>query len=267
MSHTLTAFTTIALYLFSGVLISVRLFGDHAKNRIPRLAGISIGLAGVVLHGIHLYQGILTEGGVNLSFFGASSLIAWTILLLMMISALTKPVENLAITIMPIAALAIILEMHFPTSTLLSATANLSLKFHVLVSLLAYSVLTMALVQSILAAIQDHYLRNRHPGGFIRALPPLQTMEALLFEMITLGFVLLTIALLSGFIFMDNMLAQHLVHKTLLSITAWLVFGTLLWGRHKFGWRGQKTLIWTLAGFVVLMLAYFGSKFVLEMLV
>jgi ABC-type uncharacterized transport system permease subunit len=131
--------------------------------------------------------------------------------------------------------------------------------------MLAYSLLTLASVQAVLLAIQDHQLRNRHPGGFVRALPPLQTMEVLLFEMIALGFALLTVALISGFIFLENMFSQHLVHKTILSLAAWVVFGTLLWGRFRYGWRGQKALIWTLVGFVVLMLAYFGSKFVLEL--
>jgi len=84
--------------------------------------------------------------------------------------------------------------------------------------------------------------------------------------MIGLGFILLTLALLSGFMFLQDMFAQRLAHKTILSILAWLVFGTLLWGRFRFGWRGQKALIWTLVGFVVLMLAYFGSKFVIEVI-
>ena len=114
--------------------------------------------------------------------------------------------------------------------------------------------------------IQDHHLHQRHPGGFIRALPPLQTMESLLFEMIGAGFVLLTLALVSGFTFLEDMFAQRLAHKTILSITAWIVFGALLWGRLRFGWRGQKALIWTLSGFVVLMLAYFGSKVVIELI-
>ena len=78
--------------------------------------------------------------------------------------------------------------------------------------------------------------------------------------------ILLTAALISGFMFLEDMFAQRLVHKTFLSITAWAVFGILLWGRFKWGWRGQKALIWTLVGFVVLMLAYFGSKFVLELI-
>jgi ABC-type uncharacterized transport system permease subunit len=100
----------------------------------------------------------------------------------------------------------------------------------------------------------------------VRALPPLQTMESLLFEMIAVGFVLLSLALLSGFSFLEDMFAQRQVHKTVLSIIAWFVFGTLLWGRYRFGWRGQKALIWTLSGFVVLMLAYFGSKVVIELI-
>jgi len=139
------------------------------------------------------------------------------------------------------------------------------LKLHVLLSMLAYSLLTLASVQALLLAVQDHYLRKRRPGGFIRALPPLMTMEALLFEMIGIGFVLLTLALLSGFAFLENMFAQHLVHKTVLSVVAWMVFGGLLLGRRVWGWRGRKAIVWTLSGFAILILAYFGSKLVLEL--
>ncbi len=266
MNHTIVAFLAIICYLASGIIIALRLFSDRTGKSLPRFIGITAGLAGVVLHGILLYQSINSEGGVNLSFFGASSLIAWTIMLLLMLSALTKPVENLGITLLPLAALTIALDMHFPANHILAADSPWALRIHVLISLLAYSMLAMASVQAVLLAIQDYQLRHRHPGGFIRALPPLQTMEALLFEMIGLGFVLLSVALLSGFVFLDNLFTQHLVHKTILSIVAWLVFGTLLWGRHRFGWRGQKALTWTLSGFVVLMLAYFGSKFVLELI-
>jgi ABC-type uncharacterized transport system permease subunit len=114
-------------------------------------------------------------------------------------------------------------------------------------------------------AVQDNHLRQRQPGGFVRGLPPLQTMESLLFEMIAAGFVLLTFALLSGFAFLQNMFAQHLVHKTVLSTIAWLVFGGLLLGRYRYGWRGRTAITWTLSGFVLLILAYFGSKAVLQL--
>ena len=191
---------------------------------------------------------------------------SWTIVLLLLLSSLTKPVENLGILLLPLAAVTLYLESQYPSTGFLRQQAGWSLKIHVLVSMLAYSLLTLASVQAVLVAIQDHHLRHRHPGGFIRTLPPLQTMESLLFEMIGVGFALLTLALISGFLFLEDMFAQHLVHKTVLSILGWIVFGTLLWGRYRFGWRGRTAIIWTLSGFVILMLAYFGSKAVLELI-
>jgi ABC-type uncharacterized transport system permease subunit len=260
----LTSFT-ITAYLLSGLIFGVRLFSSRSVRLLPRSAGLAIGFAGVVLHALLLWSNLVSGTGVNLGFFNAFSLIAWTITLLLLLSALSKPVENLGIVLLPMAALAILLETRFSSIHLLNEDASLGLTVHVLVSMLAYSLFTLASVQSILLAIQDHQLHHRHPGGFIRALPPLQTMEGLLFEMIGAGFFLLTLALGSGFLFLDDMFAQRLVHKTVLSITAWIVFGMLLWGRYRFGWRGQKALIWTLSGFVVLMLAYFGSKAVIEL--
>jgi len=266
MNTTIIAFIAVALYLSSGVAIAIRLFRNGPRQSPPRALGLGLMFFGISFHAWMLLQSLISEGGINLSFFGASSLIAWTVLVVLFFSSLTKPMENLGIVLLPLAALSIVLQLHFPIMHLLTAESPWELQVHIVISLLAYSLLTMASVQAILLAIQDHHLRHRHPGGFIRALPPLQTMEALLFEMIGLGFILLSLALLSGFIFLEDIFAQHLVHKTLLSIIAWLVFGTLLWGRLRFGWRGQKALTWTLVGFIVLMLAYFGSKFVIELL-
>jgi ABC-type uncharacterized transport system permease subunit len=109
-------------------------------------------------------------------------------------------------------------------------------------------------------------LRHHRPGGLLRALPPLAVMETLLFQTLGLGFALLSLALFSGLIFIQDMFAQHLAHKTVLSIFAWLVFAVLLWGRWRFGWRGRTAIRWTLGGFALLVLAYFGSKFVLELI-
>jgi ABC-type uncharacterized transport system permease subunit len=266
MNSTFIAFLAIACYLGSAIVISIRLFKSNQPDVLPRALGLGLMLVGINLHAGLLFSHLMSDGGIDLSFFGAASLIALTVMVLLLFSSLSKPVENLGIVLLPVSALTIMFQLHFPHSHLLSPDAPWGLQIHVIISLLAYSLLAIASVQSVLLAIQDHHLRHRHPGGFIRALPPLQTMEVLLFEMIALGFVLLTLALLSGFSFLDNMFEQRLAHKTLLSIAAWVVFGTLLWGRYRFGWRGQKALTWTLVGFVVLMLAYFGSKFVVELL-
>ena len=100
----------------------------------------------------------------------------------------------------------------------------------------------------------------------IRSLPPLQIMEKLLFEMIWTGFILLTASLITGMLVFDDLFAQHLVHKTALSIIAWLLYFALLVGRHVMGWRSQKAVRWTVGSFTLLMLAFFGSKFVIELL-
>ena len=100
----------------------------------------------------------------------------------------------------------------------------------------------------------------------MRALPPLDTTEELLFTLLAAGFCLLSLSLMSGFFFLENMFYQHLAHKTVLSCTAWAIFGIVLFGRWKFGWRGKKAVYLTLAGFAMLILAYFGSKLVLEVL-
>ena len=137
---------------------------------------------------------------------------------------------------------------------------------HILIAILAYSLLALAAVQAVLLAIQDYRLRHRQPGGFLRGIPPLTTMESLLFQMIGAGFILLSVTLLSGFFFLEDLFAQHLVHKTALSLIAWCVFAVLLWGRWRFGWRGRTAIRWTLSGFGFLALAFFGSKLVLELI-
>ncbi len=258
--------SAIAAYLGAAACFALKLFRGERINIPLRQVGLLLGFLGILLHGLLLYSNTVSDNGINLGVFNAFSLITWTILLLLLISSLSKPVENLGTVLLPLGALAIVLEHRYASVRLLTDTAPIGLTIHILVSMLAYSLFTLASVQAVLLAIQDHHLHHRHPGGFVRALPPLQTMESLLFEMIGAGFVLLTLALISGFTFLEDMFAQRLAHKTILSITAWFVFGTLLWGRFHFGWRGQKALIWTLSGFVVLMLAYFGSKVVMELI-
>ncbi|MCF6282967.1 MAG: cytochrome c biogenesis protein CcsA [Candidatus Polarisedimenticolaceae bacterium] len=267
MSTTILTLLSVAFYLASCIIIGLRLFGKSAERRPSRTIALALGFAGIFIHATLLYQNIITIGsGLNLGFFNALSLTAGGIIFLLMVSSLSKPVENLGIVLLPLAVIPIILAELYPSSSQLNGTDVLGIKIHILVSMLAYSLFALASVQAILLAIQDHHLRHRHPGGFIRTLPPLQTMESLLFEMIGAGFILLSFALFSGFMYLDNMFAQHLVHKTILSITAWIVFATLLWGRFQRGWRGQTALIWTLSGFVVLMLAYFGSKAAIELI-
>jgi ABC-type uncharacterized transport system permease subunit len=265
MTSTLPALLAIFLYLLASALLLARLMRGGADCGCQPSQIMLIGLTAMLIHGSVLYPAIVTATGLNLGIFYAASLVAMTAALLLLLAAFVEPVENLGIPVFSVAAICIGLAMIFPARHIISSSWQLD--SHILISLLAYSILGLAVLQALLLAIQDSHLRNREPGGFIRALPPLQTMETLLFQMIATGFVLLTLALVTGMLFLEDIFAQHLVHKTTLSIIAWVVFAILLWGRWRYGWRGRIAIRWTIGGFIFLMLAYFGSKFVLELVI
>jgi ABC-type uncharacterized transport system permease subunit len=265
MTTIVTGSIAILLYLLASILLTLRLAHCYSgpgcrRNEILLISGIAI-----VLHAMLVYPSIMTPHGLDLAFFNAISLIFLITAALLMLASLQEPVENLGIPVFPLSALSVGLMLLFPGNHVATERSYWQLDIHILISLLAYSILGLAVLQALLLAIQDRHLHNRQPGGFIRSLPPLQTMEALMFQMVAIGFALLTLALVTGMLFVKNIFAQHLVHKTVLSIIAWVVFATLLWGRWRYGWRSRIAINWTVGGFVFLMLAYFGSKFVLEL--
>ncbi|MFO1351744.1 MAG: cytochrome c biogenesis protein CcsA [Gammaproteobacteria bacterium] len=254
------------LYLLTGGLLGVRLARAGQGHAQGKNALLATGALAALLHAVVLAHTVMLNDGVNLGFFNALSCTAWLIAVLLLAAATFRPVENLGIFLLPFAAAAIVLALIFPSHRIVSDTAQWPLDLHIVASITAYSVLTLAAVQAILLAVRDYRLRHRQPPGLLRGIPPLTTMESLLFQLIGVGFVLLSLALLTGLLFLEDIFAQHLVHKTTLSITAWIVFGILLWGRWRFGWRGRRAIAWTLGGFTALMLAYFGSKLVLELI-
>ena len=208
----------ILCYASAALLIGLRLL--HYPPRFSRLYGSLLGLLGLLAHAGTLYGNMLTLAGINLGFFTAVSLTAWIISALLLLSAINKPVDNLAILIFPFAALGVALAFYYPQEHLLNRQAGWMLIWHVISSMLAYALLTLASTQALLLAIQDNQLHHHRAYGFMQNLPPLQTMETLLFDMIGLGFILLSLSLISGFIFLEDMFAQHVVHKTVLSLCA-----------------------------------------------
>lgn len=261
----ITGLFTGILYLASGAWLASNLFNAKIIQDEPNKSILAIGFLALILHVVILFSNTITPEGLKPSLVNSFSLISWLVVLLYLIAALRKPVETLGILIFPSAAIAIFLQLFWPSDITIS-NRSFELEIHILLSLLSYGLLAIAAGQSILLLIQTHYLKSKHIGRFVRSLPALQSMEILLFQMIKVGFILLTLALLSGFIFLENIFAQHLVHKTVLSIIAWILFAILLWGRWHFGWRGKRAIHFTLGGFIFLMLAYFGSKMVLEII-
>ena len=262
----LTGGLAATLYLLTGSLLGVRLSRAGSEHNWNKTGLLVMGMLAVALHTALLFRYVILPEGMNLGFFNALSFTGWLIAVVLLLAASVKPVENLGIFLLPFSALTVMLALLFPSHRLVADINQWPLEVHIFISILAYSLISIAAVQAVLLAIQQQRLRNRQPGGFMRGMPPLVTMESLLFQMIGAGFVFLSLALLSGLFFLEDIFAQHLVHKTTLSILAWGVFATLLWGRWRFGWRGRTAIRWTLGGFFALMLAYFGSKLVLELI-
>jgi ABC-type uncharacterized transport system permease subunit len=218
-----------------------------------------------ILHALHLYPQTFTSQGLNLTFYNTVSLVLFIISTLVLILSISKKREFIGLFLLPIVVAGIALTILKPEIQVATSSVR-GLQFHIVFSLFAFSVLTISAIQSILLFNQERHLRHAELQGITRALPPLHETEKFLFQTITIGFVLLSIALVTGFIFLENMFQQHIVHKTILSILAWVLFAVLLWGRWQFGWRGQMAVRWTLGGFAFLILAYLGSKFVQEII-
>ncbi len=222
-------------------------------------------LLGLLCH-LPLAVGLFGHGQPVLPGISTSVILISTgVVAMLLLVSLFKPILSAAVGILPLAGLALLLAAWLPSpERVVGLTPGIAL--HALSSLLAFAVLAIAAVQAVLLGLQNRALRQHHIRGLVQALPPLTTMERVLFELIWAGVGLLTLSILSGFLFLDNMFAQHLVHKTILSLAAWVIFSVLLFSHHRLGWRGMRAVRWTLGGCSVLLIAYFGSKFVLEVL-
>lgn len=261
------AVLALALYLLAALGPFSRLLRrGPALLREHRGYALSAAVAALLLHLLALYALIFGAGGLDLGFFNVLALAGLLMALIAFAACLTPAFENLAIVLFPLAGVCILLAEMLPSDVLLVSGGGWPLYTHIVFSLVAYSLLGVAAVQAAVLALQERRLRRGSAAGVLSALPPLQDMERFLFQLIAAGFALLTLALFTGLIFVHNLFEQHLVQKTVLSLLAWLVFAVLLWGRWRFGWRGRTAIRWTVIGFLSLMLAYFGSKLVLELI-
>ena len=235
----------------------------HWRRRAAGFAA-TLGVAALVLHGGALFSATVHDGSLSLGVTEALSVFAWQAALLLWTLSRVQPVQMLGVAIYPVAAVAALTAALWPTPVSAIPLSDWKIQLHVVLSLFSAGFLTLAAAQAVTLALQERLLHDRAPHPLVDALPPLQTMEHLLFLMIGLGFFMLSLSLLSGLLFVDNLMAQHLAHKTVLSVAAWGLFAFLLWGHWRWGWRGRTAIRWTLVGYGVLILAYFGSKLVLE---
>ncbi len=251
--------------IFTYILCTILLVKDTLANSQNKLS-ISPAWLAVLFHFGYTFSLFIQQKNLNFSFFNIASIISSLVVLLLLLATLNKSVEKLGLVIFPLASISLLMTLLAPAEKHVLLINSWQMNLHILSSIIAFSLLNIAALQAILLAIQEKQLRKHPPKRLVQNLPPMQTMESLLFQMIATGILFLTISLMTGFIFIEDLFAQHLAHKTILAIVAWITFSCLLIGKTKYGWRGQTAVKWTLSGFTLLLLAYFGSKFVLELI-
>ena len=257
----------IALYGLSGVCYW-RSLGPGSKWDPERRWGASTGALAVILQAVLLIGDVDQHGHLTLGIGTILSLDAWAVAAIFLAASLRKPpIASLGTFIMPSAAVAAIGQIFLPIHPQSTPVQDPWLVIHVVISILAYSLLSIAVVQSLMLWIQESRLRHKQSAQLMQAFPPMETMESLMFEMIQVGFVLLTLTLISGFFFSEQLFGTPLpfTHHSVLSLTAWLSFAILLIGRRQFGWRGRNAVRWTIGGFVLLVFAYLSAEFLLKL--
>ncbi len=225
----------------------------------------------LMLHAFILYQSVMIGTELNFGVGNAISLIVWLTALIYWLSGFFSRYQGMQTLLAPIAgvaAIAVILPLIFPSLKPLDNTGFPAFKAHLIVAMSAYSLLTIAALHAALMTVVENQLHHPAAHSFLANLPPLLVMEKLLFTIIWVGFILLTLTLLSGIVFSEEVFGQPLTftHKTLFGFISWGTFAVLLIGRQCYGWRGRIAIRWTLVGFIMLLLAYVGSKFVLEVI-
>ena len=234
-------------------------------------------LAAIALHGGLLARDVFFTTELRFGFAQALSVTLWLGVVIYWVESLFLQLDGFEPLILPLAAVAVPLPLAFHGLASPALAASLEFKLHLLLAMCAYSLFTIAILHALLMTLIERRLhRQSEPGrdrrellgGTLARLPPLLTLERLLFRLIGVAFFFLTLTLVTGIVFSETLFGRALPfnHKTLFALLSWATFAVLLGGRHFYGWRGRTALRWTLTGFVMLVFAYVGSRFVLEVL-
>lgn len=273
--HSLAALAYAAL----GLGLCRSLSSDPSIVKAGNLARFGLLLA-IILHGIALRETVLLDANLRLGWSGALSAAVWLGMLVFWLESLVIRIDGLQLLLLPVGAIACVLAALFPQSQLIAHANDAGLRIHLLIALSAYALVTIAALQAMLMSGLDrrlHFPRQEgaHPGSFRRAVgrlmdaqPPLLAQEQVLFRLIWIAFAALTLTLISGALISLSLSGKWLPldHKSIFTLLSWLTFGILIIGRHLRGWRGRTALRYTLVGFAFVVLAYTGSRFVIEVI-
>ncbi len=232
-------------------------------------------LVALAVHGMLLHETIFPATSMTFGFAYALSAMLWLGVGIYWIESLFFSLAGLGLLVMPVALIGSLLPLAFPGMQILGYAASPLFKLHFAIANVAYGLFTLAAFHAILMLAAERRLHtiNRPAesgrlGRWLDLLPPLLTLEKLLFRLIGAGFVLLTLTIASGMLFSEQLFGRafHVDHKTVFAILSWAMFGGILIGRRFYGWRGRVALRWVMAALTTLMLAYVGSRFVLEVI-
>lgn len=256
--------TVFGVYVVAALLLA-GIARSGATGTLARL-GPMPAIVAVVAHGWLLWHAVVRSGLAHLNLGNTVSLSGWLLALMVIPFAFRTYFRGLVALFLSGVSISVLFTH---TASVLAPPGQEPLwQFinHAVMATLSYSLLAAAATLAIMTTLKDRRLRQPGETGWMAMLPPLESMERLMFAAIIAGFVLLSLTMFSGLVFVRDFMAQHLTHKSVLTTVAWVVFAVLLFGRWRFGWRGRKAVNWTLAGFSILALAYFGSRIVLEVI-
>lgn len=259
LANTAALFAALG-YAFATALLIRKQTDIAISNNIILLSVIAASL-----HTLSLALEFILHKGLSSSFFDAISLTTLIIVLVTIGSRTTRQVSSILIPVFLVSGFCVLLSIYFGHFKPIT-TPSTGMLVHILSSIAAYVLLCLAALQAVLLYLTEQGLKKKTNNFWVSSAPPMQSTEGFLFRLIIGGWLLLSVSLMSGLIFIDNIFAQHLVHKTAFSMISWLLFTALLIGRHLRGWRGSIAATWTIWAFAALMLAYFGSKFVLDVI-
>lgn len=261
--NTFFAITAVVLYVVAAFVLMGRFV--HADGPNKKLGAI-IALTAGVAHAIFLSDVIMLTPGQNMSITNVLSLVSWLITISMLLSASVLPNVILLPVVFGFAAMTILASLLIPVRHIMHIEMQPGLVVHITLSLFAYGTLVIAFLYALQMSFITYRLKQKGAALLHSSLPPLMLVEGILFKLILVGTVLLVVSLISGFVFLDNMFSKLYAHKTVLSLMALAVYVVLLMGQRLWGWRGKQVTILTVAGVMLLTLAYFGSRFVREVL-
>jgi ABC-type uncharacterized transport system permease subunit len=252
-------------YMLASGIIVTGMFREKGPNKLAAIISV---LVAIGLHISILRSGILIEPemGQNMSMLNVASLVGWLISVTMLLASFKLPNTILLPVVYSFTGLLVLLSGLIPNAHVMQISVQPNLLIHISLALFAYTCLAIASLYAVQLSYINLRLKEKNASLLHSSLPPLMAVENILFKLLLVGTILLTLSLVSGFMFLDDMFAKEQAHKTVLSLLAWWLYSIIMFGHFVFGWRGKPVIWSTIVGGILLTLAYFGSRFVREVI-